>query len=70
MTTTTETKKIAISLDDLIYRYDEMLDEVYPQLFNMYPSRILEEMDPIMYRCGYLDYYDSISDEYYCDDLE
>jgi hypothetical protein len=70
MTTTTETKKIAISLDDLISQYDEMLDEVYPQLFNMYPSRILEEMDPIMYRCGYSDYYDSISDEYYCDDLE
>jgi hypothetical protein len=63
-------KKIAITLDELIAQYDEMLDEVYPQLFNMYPSRILEEMDPIMYRCGYVDYYDSISDEYYCEELE
>jgi hypothetical protein len=63
-------KKIAITLDELIAQYDELLDETYPQIFGLYPSRILEEMDSIQYRCGYQDYYDSISDEYYCEELE
>jgi len=67
---TTETKKTAITLDELIYLYDELLDELYPQMFGINPSRILEKTDSIQYRCGYLDFYDSISDQYYCEELE
>ena len=40
--------------------YNDMLDECYPELFNMLPSRILEECDPIAYNCGLSDYVDSI----------
>jgi predicted nuclease with TOPRIM domain len=36
--------------------YRDMLDDSYPELFNMQPSRILEECDPIMYNCGLSDY--------------
>lgn len=47
--------------------YDDMLDECYPEVecagltFN--PSRILAELDPVAYRCGYNDYCDSIDPE-------
>jgi predicted nucleic acid-binding Zn-ribbon protein len=40
--------------------YDDMLDECYPEVFNILPSRILSECDPIAYRCGLSDYLDSI----------
>lgn len=43
--------------------YDNMLDECYPMLFGLYPSKILEECDPIQYRCGYSDYVDSMEGE-------
>ena len=38
--------------------YDEMLDEAGPVTvcgMEFYPSRILEELDPIAYRCGFSD---------------
>ena len=43
--------------------YCDMLDECYPELFNMLPSRILSECDPIAYSCGLNDYVDSLDNE-------
>lgn len=40
--------------------YDEMLDDCYPEVFNILPSRILSECDPIGYRCGLSDYLDGL----------
>ena len=39
--------------------YDEMLDECYPEVFGLLPSRILAECDPIQYNCGFSDWLDS-----------
>ncbi len=47
---------------DFTEQYDNMLDGCYPELFGLLPSRILEECDPIQYRCGYSDYVDSIDE--------
>ena len=49
-----------LDVDDYESQYDDMLDECYPELFNMSPSRILSECDPIMYSCGLNDYIDSL----------
>ena len=43
--------------------YCDMLDDCYPELFNMSPSRILRECDPTAYNCGWNDYVDSIEVE-------
>lgn len=59
-----------ISHDDLIEQYNNMLDDCYPEMFNMCASVILERADPIQYSCGLNDYYDSISDSYYCEEME
>lgn len=40
--------------------YNDMLDECYPEVFNISPSRILSECDPIQYRCGLSDYVDGL----------
>ena len=64
-------EKITITMEDLINMYNEMLDECYEPMFNHLPSTILERTDPIAYRCGLSDYYDSLTyDEYYCEDME
>jgi chromosome segregation ATPase len=55
--------------DDYEDGYCNMLDESYPELFNMLPSYILKECDPTAYRCGLLDYVDSLDlsdDSDYC----
>jgi len=50
--------------------YNSMLDECYSfksvgGIFAcMEPHRVLEEMDPIAYRCGKNDYEDSLREEY------
>lgn len=50
--------------------YDEMLDECFSfesvggPFARMLPSRVLEEVDPIAYRCGQNDYEDSQRDEW------
>ena len=50
---------------DFTEEYDNMLDECNDELFGLAPSRILKEVDPIQYRCGYTDYVDSLqSDEF------
>ena len=54
---------------DTEQRYDDMLDECYSfksvgGIFaHMLPSRVLEEMDPIAYRCGKNDWEDSESQD-------
>ena len=48
---------------ELEERYDEMLDEAYGVIsvagMNYDTSRLLKSIDPIAYRCGKLDYFDS-----------
>lgn len=58
--------------DDYEDSYDDMLNDCYPELFNMLPSRILSECDPIAYRCGMSDYLDSleVSDDEKYQELE
>jgi len=64
-----------ITMEDLVNQYDDMLDEcaetrIKIGYIEFEPSRVLEEMDPIAYNCGLIDYYDSICDEYICEDME
>lgn len=59
------------TLSELLEQYDDFLDEsgeftVGGCTFR--PSYILKELDPIAYRCGYLDYADSMGID--IDDLE
>lgn len=63
-------KREKISEEEVMERYDDMLDECYEGVFGISPSRILEECDPIQYSCGLADYYDNMSDEYICEDME
>ena len=49
-----------ISQSDAYQQYDEMLDEIYPdQVGGILASRILSEIDPIMYSCGFDDWLDA-----------
>lgn len=43
-------------------RYDQMLDEVNGDFLGMSASRILKEMDPIAYNCGFSDWADGALD--------
>ena len=67
-------KRIEITMEDLVNQYDDMINETTDTIKIGYiefePSRVLEELDPIAYRCGLNDYYDSICDEYICEDME
>lgn len=54
--------------------YDEYLDEVNPVVkicgMEYSPSRVLEEVDPTAYRCGFNDWLDSeglTTEEVFCD---
>jgi len=52
-----------IDPDDYIDEYDDMLDElgdVTIGTLSYSASRVLEEIDPVAYRCGLTDYVDSI----------
>jgi hypothetical protein len=63
--------EITITKDQLVEMYNNLLDELHEPMFNISPSTILEECDPIQYRCGLNDYYDSLTyDGYYCEDME
>lgn len=48
-------------------KYDEWLDEIHGEIMigciSFSPSRILSELDPIAYRCGFSDYLDSLDIE-------
>jgi hypothetical protein len=47
--------------------YDQMLDEVYPELFighsSFLASTVLKELDPIAYRVGFGEYVDSLAED-------
>lgn len=53
--------------EQLHERYDDMLDEVYPDLIiagmEFSTSNALKELDPIAYRVGFSDWVDSEIDE-------
>ena len=49
--------------DDYAEQYDEMLDEVNGEFMGMDASYILKKMDPTAYRCGLLDYLDSLDQD-------
>jgi len=55
--------KEKITEKEMEERYDNMLDETNEEMFNILPSRILSECDPIAYNCGLSDYEDSISED-------
>jgi len=52
-------------------QYDEALDAGYELPFDWSCSRVMQEMDPTMYRCGLNDYHDSVVKDKGCglDDL-
>lgn len=56
---------ITENLDEDIY--DEMLDECYEEVdicgYKYSPSVALYRIDPIAYRCGMTDYYDSLASD-------
>lgn len=66
-------KNFEIDPDDYKNDYDDALDEggtVVVGGCEFFPSRILRELDPIAYRCGFNDYVDNIAvsdDANYCD---
>lgn len=49
--------------EDYTDQYDEMLDEVHGEFMGMNASYILKNMDPVAYRCGLLDYLDSLDQD-------
>ena len=52
---------------DFHTEYDALLDECHVELFGLAPSRILKEVDPIQYNCGYTDFVDSLQrDDFEC----
>ena len=53
-----EQKEQELNNYDETEEYDNMLNESYPELFNMTPSYILKECDEIQYNCGLSDYED------------
>jgi hypothetical protein len=64
---------------DAYMRYDQMLDEVYPEVTLGYSSflasTVLKELDPIAYRVGFSEYVDSLAEdgefvEGYTEDLQ
>lgn len=50
-------------MSELVEEYRNLLDEIYAEVHivgcSFEPSKILEELDPIAFRCGYLDYANS-----------
>jgi hypothetical protein len=46
--------------DDYQASFNEMLDEAGPAYYHLYPSQILKECDPIMYREELLNYVDGL----------
>ena len=48
------------TVQDALTAYDDMLDECHPdQIMDIQASRILREIDPTAYRCGFHDWLDA-----------
>lgn len=61
------------TMSELVEAYRDFLDEVVEEEvvivgYTFSPSRILEKLDPIAFRCGYLEYADAM--EIDIDELE
>lgn len=52
------------AMSELVEAYREFLNEIEPEVTicgcTFEPAAILEELDPIAFRCGYLEYADSL----------
>ena len=52
------------AMSELVEAFRNTLDELSPEVTiygcTFKPSAILEELDPIAFRCGYIDYADSL----------
>ena len=60
-----EMNKFEVDPDDYIKEYDEMLDECYEDFMRNYSaSYTLSQVDQTAYRCGLLDYVDSLDISY------
>lgn len=65
-------EQIELDPDDYEDQFDDMLDESIPEIeigcLTYSPSRVLKNVDSVAYRCGLVDYIDSLdvedSDEY------
>lgn len=68
------TTKTKLTDRDLYEMYDNFLDEIYPNCqiagLTYLTSRILKEVDPIVYRCGFNDWLDSEIEAGVIEDLE
>ena len=54
-----------ITEEEMEEMYDEMLDETFDSWYKNYNgAKVLKEVDPIAYNCGYSDFEDSVSDEF------
>ena len=66
--------KTTLTKEALIKMYNEMINEtsgiIQIGYITFEPAQVLEECDTVAYRCGLNDYYDSICDDYYCEDME
>lgn len=51
------------SISESVDAYNEMLDEIHPEIeiagITLSPSRVLNECDPCAYKCGWIDWCDS-----------
>lgn len=64
--------QIELDPDNYEDQFDDMLDESIPEIkigcFRYSPSHVLKNVDPVAYRCGLIDFVDSLdvedSDEY------
>jgi hypothetical protein len=62
--------KTEITQEQLIEMYNGALN-CEGEVMGFERSDILEKMDPIAYRCGLNDFYDSLTyDNYYCEEME
>ena len=60
---TSKIDNFELNPEDFAEQYDEMLDDVYGEFMGFDASQILNEMDPTAYRCGLLDYVDSLDQD-------
>jgi hypothetical protein len=66
--------RTTITSEELSEMYDDYLNDTVTPFrvgdMTYQPAYVLEQVDPIAYRCGYSDYYDIISDEYICKEIK
>jgi hypothetical protein len=67
-------KKENLKLNEVITMFDDIIDEKNGMIkisgYEYYASDVFDLMDPEAYREEFLEYYDSIRDNFYCEELE